>query len=333
MSDTSHILDRTTFERWDTCPFMAWAIETGLVVDESDPSTTGIIAHAGLAEAVNEFYHTGTFTDVTVMDACLGGLPPHLGEAAWHNIRRDLWSIREELHTLNRNSILRYQGGDKKRGMSGQLGVELGGAVVATSEIDLLTAGTTKEELQETDWKTGRTEWTTTKIKQSFQFRFHAWLVFHNYEGCEKLQVRVWMHQLRKLTLWVTFLREDFIAGKEKNSANRASFEYYLHGIAQLRHRVMNGEKPPTFPEEVRCGWCRAIRICPRARWPARNVAKNPKRFAEDLIARIEKLKKERAALNVHVKANGPVDLGDGRSYGEKPPSTRQTFGYLGGDR
>jgi len=316
--DDIEYLDRTPLQRWDECPFMALAVERGDVKDGGQAAESGILAHAAIAEAIAEFVGTGGqhFDDITPEDVCFDGRPD-VQQDAWQAIRPSLWSIKKLLRGYNVNSILRYQGGKGRR--SGQLGVPMGGGVVATSEIDLLLAGETDVELEEIDWKTGRSPWTSTTVRQSFQFNFHAWQCFENYPDLELLHVRVWLTRFNQQTPRVTFTRKQ-----------ATQFGYRVHKINMIRGEVLRGGEPEATPGEG-CVYCPAAHLCPHAKWPAKDIAENPALFAIDTELAKKVIDARLKAQREYVKKNGPIALPDGRVYGMKPPSARQTFDYLGG--
>jgi len=55
----------------------------------------------------------------------------------------------------------------------------------------------------------------------------------------------------------------------------------------------------------------------------------NPAGYVRDLELRDLAADAMRDDLKVYVKKHGNIDLGDGRFYGVKPPSGRQTFGVI----
>jgi hypothetical protein len=82
---------------------------------------------------------------------------------------------------------------------SGQLAADLipadddRGAVRLTSELDLLMATASEEELDWCDWKSGWKWWTATDVRDAFQFQMHAWLIFHRFPTVSRINCRVFM--------------------------------------------------------------------------------------------------------------------------------------------
>ena len=64
------------------------------------------------------------------------------------------------------------------------------GPIMVTSEIDLLVAGISADQLDEIDFKRWK-RFTAEAIAKAFQFRLHAWLVFRHYPEVETLRARL----------------------------------------------------------------------------------------------------------------------------------------------
>ncbi|HUV63436.1 MAG TPA: PD-(D/E)XK nuclease family protein [Sedimentisphaerales bacterium] len=315
------LLDRSTLQRYTVCPFQAWAVETGLTPDSSLDADTGTEIHRVIADAVGNYAENGEplrdylenevlMTRPDVQPECIDGL------------RRSIWSIDRLLTSRHPNDVIAYQGGIA--GKSSQLAWELlpatveYGAIMPTSEIDLLLAGTTECELTEVDWKTGHKEYTSADVKDSFQFRLHAWLIFANYPDCEQLHVTVWMTRFNQLTPTVTFTPKD-----------AAAFEGRLLMAVEARRQAFEavemGGEPDCWPAVERCSRCAAVLKCPRAYAPAPEIAAEPVAYAVNTMLLQEVIGKRLNALRDYVEEHGEIRDGRGFAFGcEEPKSSRR---------
>lgn len=121
-------------------------------------------------------------------------------------MRSGLWSIATILEGIHPKNILQYDGGVLEK--SGQLARDVGLARIA-SEVDLLVSTQWEDTLLEIDWKSGWLQYTPDKVKDAFQFRLHAPLIFHRYEKIDRLLVKVFNHRTRQLTREVEFHRSE----------------------------------------------------------------------------------------------------------------------------
>ena len=312
-------LDRSTLNRYAYCPFQAVAVETGRVLDIGEAAVSGQEAHTAVAAAVQ---------------AVVAGEPEawEVGKVAAQQSREDvqadvlaavmpsLASVVKYLRLLpvdtypatlrNPADILRYQGGEGVH--SGQLAWDVAGpsgAVVRlTSEVDLLVAGGTVAEMEETDFKSGFKPWTTEAVQHEFQFAFHAVLVFRNYPALETLRVRVWMTRWNKTTRWATFRRDRLD-------------DYEARVLSAVAQREFSLSLPPgevvTRVIGSRCDLCPVRADCPAL--AGRNqytLMEHPLAYAEATILMEKEGAARRKALNkLAQESGGAAALGGGKVW------------------
>jgi len=332
-------LDRSTLERYVTCPFMGKAVETGLVTDDSLFALSGSEAHDAYGAIVHEFVQgqndSRQLADIGLIAArtsnplvqpdVLEAVKPSLSKFAWLLVNREDGKIR------NADDVLRYQGGENGRG--GQLTVkiepETGDSVyLLTSEVDLLMAGYNERHLQETDWKSGRAKWCATDIRRSFQFPFHAFLMFENYPDLMSLSVRVWMTRFGYATDYAEFRRDEMPDIRAR--VMRALVE---------REDAMSKDVPAVNPFDEQCVWCPVagrygadkVPLCPAISHEAEDVATDPKAFLAEYVAKQADLEKRKRLLYAYAKGHGPIEAA-GVVCGVKPPAKGRMGVYAVGN-
>lgn len=317
-------LDRSMLERYATCPFQGFAVETGLVTDNSPEADSGTAVHGVIAEAVGR-YATDGIPLREYLEQEILMVRPDVQTDACAGLRRSIWAIDKFLTSRAPQDIIAYQGGEGDR--SSQLAWELlpatksRGPVMPTSEIDLLLAGGTKVELRSIDWKTGRRMWNTEDVKASFQFRMHAWLVFHKFPDLQLLHTQVWMTRLNILLPAVTFTRkmtQDFTG-------------ILLQAVEYRRQAMENGTEPEAWPSPDKCLLCAAVHECPRATGQAFKLNENPIAFAHDTQVMKFVVDKRLADLRKYVDEREGDLRGEGIGFGldaPKPPRKPSAKSY-----
>ena len=317
-------LDRSALENYAGCPFMAHAIETGKVKDNSIFALSGTEAHdamgsivhnflnghgAGPAEMAADAWALARTTNPLVSPDVLKAIGPSLYKFA------RFIAYREDGKRRNPADVLRHQGGTGEA--SGQLAAKIaptnkpGLVYLLTSEVDLLLAGWNEKWLCEIDWKTGHGFYSATSIRESFQFQMHAWLLSEVYPGLEGVSVQVWNTRIGQATPWVNFTREDFRDFRAR--AMRCLIE---------REEAFAG-KPGTNPFVETCSTCPATGICPSAFAPSAELAAAPDVFLAETVALEAALDARKKALYSYCRKNGPLTAA-GVTCGQKPPSTRK---------
>ncbi len=322
----AELLDRSLLQNYIECPCMGVAIETGIVQNGGLPADSGNEVHDCFAAVVSEYIISdgqATAADlvkVAVSQAQVSrtDVQPDVLDA----VRIGVWPIakaiiyRADGQHRNPADILRHQDGQGER--TGQIAYDIvaGGpgkpAQRLTTELDLLMAGDAKDELQITDWKTGRSDWTAAKVRAAFQFHFHALLVFKTYPDCTRVWVRVWSPRTGGATGWVGFTRRD-----TEDVEARCEM-----GVLARKVALEDPVNAACYPDAERCCWCPAAGICPKAADPAPKLATDPDGFLTSYAIRQIQLAKDEKAMKAYVKAIGPIS-GSGWKYGPKKASNR----------
>lgn len=313
------LLDRSTLDRYATCQLAGWAVETGKVLGAGKAADSGSEAHDVIAGGVAEYAAHGIPPREHIKAASLMTRPdvqPDVIDA----LKRAAWWIDNYLTSMHPNDLILFQGGEGNR--SGQLAREIlpatkeHGAIIGTSEVDLVVAGPTPVELFETDNKSGRTVWSTIDIKNSFQFGFHNWLIFGNFPDLQVLHTRVFMTRFGVATPWFRFTRKD-----------AEQFEGRLLMAVKARSDAMKlaaeGKE-----DQIEC-WCDADSIlsCPavhlskRLKEPQADLAKNPAQFAEDTWVMENVLHNRKKSLRQWVAEHGEI-TGGKIGFGLNAPKT-----------
>jgi hypothetical protein len=160
------ILDRSTLERWGVvCPHQGWHCDRGGVSSGSTDTVVGDEVHKILAEACRMRQEESTqLRDlVDYMDTAAQVSRPDVQPLVISSLKRAAWPVARLLCQHGNGSdrhpddLIAYDGGREDR--SGQLAADLipaddeRGAVRLTSELDLLLATASEEELDWCDWK------------------------------------------------------------------------------------------------------------------------------------------------------------------------------------
>jgi hypothetical protein len=265
--DDYTLLDRSTLENWAKCPAMAAWIDSGQVNTSSDIANAGEEVHKAFASVIEEWTEQNSqCTQRHLRDFCDAALrysrpdvQPEVIRAArasvyaWAEFLRGSFDGEGERGVAHEN-IMRYDGGEGEK--SGQLAFDLHDLKCRpTSELDvLISVHHTQELLWEIDWKTGNKMHTAEMVRDSFQFGFHAVLVFHNYEDVNGLRVQCWNTRKNRRTFTVEFRREDLPKYEER--VNRAAAVWY-------EYHKLPPEMCPTWPSVEKCRLCDAAHLCP----------------------------------------------------------------------
>jgi len=320
-------IDRTQLERYVTCPFMGKAVESGLVRDGSLAALSGSEAHDAYGAMAHAFslgatdareiaeigLATARSANPLVQPDVLDAVKPSLGKFAGQLL------YREDGQKRNPDDMLRYQGG--KDDKSGQLTARIesgttGPVYLLTSEVDLLMAGWNDRHLEETDWKSGRTRWNASDVRSSFQFRFHAFLLFENYPTLESASIRVWMTRLGYATDWAQFRRAELpdLRG------------LVMRGLVE-RETALAADVPACNPFAEQCVNCpvtgrytaNKVALCPAIASECEDCASDPQAFLAEYAAKQADLDRRKKLMYAYAKAHGPIEAA-GLICGIKPP-------------
>lgn len=320
------IVDRSTAERYSTCPAQAVLVERRIVSNESEMAQVGSAVHEILSAAVasrvdgkrpNEIHElikdlaAKSRPDIQpdVMDACRRTYPI-----------MELLCRHDNGEDRCPDDVMRFDGGAGAQ--SGQLAFDLipatetRGAVCITGEVDLLMATASDKEVLLCDWKSGWKHWTAGDVQRSFQFQFYAYLVLCNYPGLQRVTVRVYMTREGGAASDVSFDRSQmYVIGKRIESAVNLCLEW--------RGKLTGA---PAWPEPAKCGICPASLNCPQAHEPEAGFSRDPKAALLRLVVISEVKKRIESGLNEIVRkgipgVRDPGDIISGKSaYGINKP-------------
>jgi len=320
--DAPTILDRSTIERWATCPQQAHLIQCGCVSNVNRAMDVGSLVHACISRAIGNRRRLSI--SPPIMRECI---ETYAAECPRPDVQPDVvaavrktWSLVDAIcrqpdgRERSPDDLLRYDGGHGER--SGQLATDMqvggGVAVRITGEVDLLMSTASIEELDLRDWKSGWKHWTASDVAASFQFQFYAYLVLANYPGVNTVTVRVFMTRDGQSTRAVEFRRRDMHTIGER--INSAVLVYLAH------HKAVAAVDVPAWPEPDKCGVCPCTLSCTMPSRPDADIAEDPEYFARRLIVLEAGAAKIRGALSKLVKANGAdLDFGD-LKFGQNKP-------------
>ena len=309
--------DRSSAELYAICPAQARFIETGRVMNVSHAINIGNEAHAALSAGIDEFFAADfNLRDYQIADAVadtvrgrLINSRPDVQPDVIDAMMRMVYPWSKFIVARSPDNILRYDGGRGSR--SGQLGWNVPSlGVCATSEVDLLCAGPSPVLLHEYDWKSGRTPWTETTVSRSFQFTFHAVLVFENYPAIEALDVSVWVARSNEPTKPARFERK-YLA------------EYQARVVSALAERAkwvgVAPEQAAAWPTVEKCPLCPARALCPGV--PHSGIHADPVAFVLDMHAKQQQLEAmaEQAAAYVAATGRDIITPGDVRFGIDRP--------------
>lgn len=305
------VLDRSTLERWATCPHQAHHVDRGLVSSGSTEADSGNECHDILAAAVDVRHrHAVPARDLReYIDERAVKSRPDVQPEVVKALRKSYPVVHLLCHhdngeERNPDDILRYDGGEGDR--RGQLGGDIlpapedgsRGPVRLTCEVDLLLATASPEELDLWDWKSGWRYWTAGEVKESFQFQFYAWLVFHTYPEVRRVWVRVFMTREGAATSVVEFSRGRDLYQIHQRLLSAANL--------YLKFRDAGGpEDVDAWPAPDKCSICPAATRCLMAHLPERDLAADPEGYLRQYVATQAAADRMAARMAVKVRAEG----------------------------
>lgn len=318
------VIDRSTLERWATCPHQAALVAAGYASTGSADADAGNEVHAVLARAVAERADGATAAHLRdLIEQGQLASRPDVQPDVCAAVRRwplvELLTRREDGAERAPEDLLRFDGGTGPR--SGQLAADLipaddgRPAVRLTCEVDVLVSTVSRERVRLIDWKSGRKWWTPTDVRESFQFQFYAELVFRTYPAVRTVEAVVFMTREGRGTDVVEFVEAD---RTRINARLRAAADIYLaHRDVVERERAAENPNSvmgtvPAWPTPEKCAICPAVRVCTLAHRPANLDAVDPEGAVRQLVVLEEAAARIRGQLSARVRATG-ADL----VYGE----------------
>ena len=299
------IVDRSTAERYCTCPLQGVLVEAGKCRDGSPAADSGSAVHDVISGAIAAMLRHGGWKSERVDDvreflqAEIKKTRPDIQPDAIKGLRPSVWKLAQYLGERNPEDIMRFDGGEGDQ--SGQIAWDVDNPPARlTCELDLLTADSPTHAVLD-DWKSGHKLWTPTDIKESFQFgTWYSTLVFLLYPDLESLDVAVWNTRFGQ---------------RVRTTLYRQGVDWRLTRIETallFRRLALEAAEPMTWPDGPKCARCPAIHLCPTANGTDEaNVDKDPAAFVRRLAAMDARLKAATKAAKAYVAKHGPVDLGD----------------------
>ena len=345
------ILRQSGLAAYATCPMQGAMRELRLVDDASAAADAGSENHRIIAEAVAEHIAGGDFRDYVRQEKAKAR--PDVQQEVVSALSRSAWAVSGYLRykvlpcaeypdgiRRSPEDVLVYQGGTGTR--NPQLAWDIlpaageRGPIRVTSEIDLLVAGASADELEETDFKRWKLH-TAEEIVRSFQFRTHAWLIFKNYPDCQTIRMRTWSLPRNETSPWVTFSRA-YLEEIEGLLLTTVQVRFCALVAAEGARTVLGDDKLPMpqpeialaqqiqvsmpdacWPDAEKCVISPAVRICPRALQPAVDLNVDPARFAADTQVMEIALDQRLTDLRAYVDQHGDIEA-PGVAFGVNAP-------------
>lgn len=305
------LLDRSTIERWASCPWAAKECEEGRAKIVGQAAVAGEAIHAALSAVTQGWIDSnGAQSPVDLrndLEFELRRARPDLQPDVLKGCMPSAWAWSKFLEGVHPGNILRFDGGEGER--CGQLAYDIPDlGVRVTSELDLLFSTPSPELLDEIDYKTGQKQHSVDDVAESFQFQLHGTLVFKNYPNVNALRIRVWDTRHNRLTYGVTFSRNRL-----------ADYEFRIRSALESRRR--HWDKPPTWPTLEACRICPVAARCPVAEYP---IKAEPVELLRDLIAVRARADAIEERLSAHVDATGQDVRCNGVAFGRQKPKAER---------
>lgn len=319
------ILDRSTAQSWATCPQMAWHLSRRAFSGGRD-AEVGNETHRIIAEACKLRQEQGAQPREVreYIEAEAVKSRPDVQPAVIAALRRGGWLITQILcfradgHERHPDDLICYDGGQGE--YSGQVSGDImvgSTSVRLTTELDLMIATASPNEVEIVDYKSGWKWYTASEVLTAFQFQFQAWCVFFKYPTLERITTRVVMTREGQATSPVYFEKSDMFA-----IGNR------LRNAAELFLNYKDAERAedvPWWPMPDKCSICDVACHCKAGTKPEESeVALDPQAYLGDYVALDARAAKMKAALTQYVRQKGS-DLETGSlAFGvNKPKSAR----------
>jgi len=307
-------LDRSTLETWATCPLHARLKETSGINSVSNIAESGELIHKAIGTALKiylEEHGALSPSDLAfeVNEALKASRPDRQPEAI-EGMRASSYSWSRFICEQPGNAILRFDGGEGEQ--SGQLAHDITKDHRITSEVDLLLATDSPEMLPEVDYKTGHKQWTATDVKNSFQFQFHAVLIFHNYPEVNTLNVIIWNTRFNKRSCRCEFKRSSL---PECEARILSAIRVYEENFHQ--------SEPVAWPTREKCSMCDVAACCKKVDADIRDVSENPKGYLSETIRLDEIVSQRKRLMASHVDTTGQdITTPEGDAFGTCKPKT-----------
>ena len=311
--EEQEIVDRSTLESWQTCPFQAKAIQDGRAINGSVLASAGQAAHDCYSAAIHDWIGSAGTLDASTIAEGIRTMAlhsrPDVQPIVVQSTKYSAWKWSDWLTTIHPDSILRFDGGVDER--SGQIAWDVEG-VTLTCELDFLTTGRSPEILELYDWKAGWKEWCATDIDASFQFNLYPWLVLQNYDVRE-VHTRVFNSRAGQFTGYVPFTRED-----------AQKFRCRIIEAIEVKRTHEGSDDPPTWPDPDKCRICPAASFCPSAGAEAVSLDSDPGAYVAELYKLETRVKAMKKAAAAHADLHGTIHGPGGLRFGRDKPASRK---------
>lgn len=309
-------LDRSTLDRWATCPWQAAAIESGRVKIVGLAAEAGEAIHHALSTVTRTWVEDGNSYETTwaARDSLRTDLEfelrrsrPDLQPEVLKGMMPSVWAWAKFLSEIRPGNVLGFDGGEADRSSQYAYDMPDLGARV-TSELDLVYANPQTTELVEwIDYKTGHATHDVYDVADAFQFQLHALLLLTRFTEVKAARCRVWDTRTNRQTYAATFPRERL-----------HSYEWRVRSAVETRKR--HQADPPTWPTLESCAICPAAAICPVADEPLADLEKDPPGFVRKMVAVKARLDAMAKMAAKHVDKTKQEIQADGDCFGRNKP-------------
>lgn len=305
------LVDRSTAERWATCPWMAKECEQGRGGPVGIAAESGSAIHDCLSAVTASWVASrgamslSDLREELVFELCR--TRPDIQPEAIKGCQASVWQWAKFIEGIHPENVLRFDGGKGDR--CGQLAFDIPdlGARI-TGEVDLLTASPSPEVIEHVDYKTGHQPYWVSDVQDSFQMQFYAVLILENYPDVKAVRTRIWCTRINRITHAVYFNRDKL-------------HQYKVRIRSALEQRRQHYDNPPPWPTVEKCSQCQVAARCPVASYP---IGAEPVDVLRDLIAVEARADALRQRLTAHVDATGQDVRLNGVAFGRSKPKAER---------
>ena len=191
-------------------------------------------------------------------------------------------------------------------------------AIIVTMRYDLLGSGI--KSLHIADFKTGFKRRTNSETADSFQAQFGAWLLWQQPEYKEVLKVHFWFYE----SLWGTKAYACFDRDEEHPRLPGLTTQQAIQGRVKETVELFIRNNQEAWPTEDKCCWCGMLPFCKLADMEAKTIADDPKLYVDKMVVLDEMLGRMKKAATAWVKAKGAI-TGSKVIFTKKNPTERFT--------
>jgi len=294
--------DRSTLERYATCPFQARAVESGTVTDRSHLADVGIEGHRLLAEATEaagDSYLEAADWLQQELPLARPDLQPEV-IAAMKGVASTFYRIRAD----------RILGVEQQFSTEFLKATDKRGPVILTTRVDLWLAGKQPDEVHVHDYKTGWKRRSNSEAAQAFQTHFIAWVLWKVMEDIQG--IHFWYEQTRY--------------GEASYCKMERERDFYnCEGRIQSTVALWLGGNKEAWPGVEKCSWCPATAMCPHVVSESLSLNDDPEAYLASYITTKARCGAMEKAMKAYCKAEGEIRCRQ-NVFGYKEPMKRVTF-------